>query len=150
MESMRRARRAGARGGSARARTPRTTLGKPGDAKNLLLLLLFSYTLQSSSSTTRVATMNGLVQHVGYTLYLSGPMPLLGPGADVGRPHGFTRGRAYSLGAFRNYGGVHRPGLLAECRARGLTDTGTVADLKARLTKQEMHEKLLHRGCSAR
>ena len=34
--------------------------------------------------------MNGIVQHVGYTLYLSGPLPLLGPGADVTREHSFT------------------------------------------------------------
>ena len=58
--------------------------------------------------------MNGIVQHVGYTLYLSGPLPLLGPGADVQRQHGFTRGKAYSLGSFKNYGSVQRPGLTNE------------------------------------
>ena len=62
---------------------------------------------------------------------------MLGPGADVTRAHGWKHGEAWSQNQFKKYGRVQRQGLLAECRARGLEQTGTVADLKARLARSD-------------
>ena len=53
------------------------------------------------------------------------------------RLHGFQRGKAWTATALKTYGAVNRAALLAECRARGLEPTGTVADLKARLGRSD-------------
>ena len=36
--------------------------------------------------------MNTLVRNVAYALYAGGPLPMLGPGADVTRERGWRRG----------------------------------------------------------
>eukprot|EP01047_Picozoa_sp_COSAG01_P084144 COSAG01_NODE_17934_length_1113_cov_1.509862_2_plen_135_part_01 len=81
--------------------------------------------------------MNPLVYNVSYALYAASPLPMLGPGADVLRQESFRRGKAWSTGSFKIYASVQRVGLLAECRARGLEQTGTMQVLKARLTKSD-------------
>ena len=81
--------------------------------------------------------MNPLVYNVSYALYAASPLPMLGPGADVLRQESFRQGKAWSTGSFKNYASVQRVGLLAECRARGLEQTGTMQVLKARLTKSD-------------
>ena len=37
--------------------------------------------------------MNALVNNVAYALFAAGPLPMLGPGADMRRLHGFQRGK---------------------------------------------------------
>ena len=81
--------------------------------------------------------MNPLVSNVAYALHAASPLPMLGPGADVQRAGSFRRGKAWSMGGFKNYSSVQRAGLLAECRARGLEQTGTMQLLKARLGRSD-------------
>ena len=52
--------------------------------------------------------MNALVNNVAYALFAAGPLPMLGPGADMRRLHGFQRGKAWTAAALKTYGSANR------------------------------------------
>ena len=53
-------------------------------------------------------SMNTLVNNVAYALFAAGPLPMLGPGADMRRRHGFQRGKAWTATALKAYGAETR------------------------------------------
>ena len=62
----------------------------------------------ASSTTSRLGKkslpgMNALVNNVAYALFAAGPLPMLGPGADMRRLHGFQRGKAWTATALKTY-----------------------------------------------